>query len=82
MLIDAGEEREEPWAGRRLHVGVVVLEVTIRAPRCVMVNLEQRALPRRPRLLKTIAGWNGLDAGMYATVVRPGVVRVGDPVRA
>jgi uncharacterized protein YcbX len=81
LLIDAGDEREEAWTGRRLVVGDVELEVTVPTVRCVMVGHEQAALAKRKYLLKTIGRWNGVCLGMYATVVRPGTLRVGDAVR-
>lgn len=77
VLLESAE-REEAWLGRRVAIGEVELEVTGPAPRCVMVNMAHGELPRRPRLLKTIGRWNGLDAGVYATVVRPGRIRLGD----
>ena len=80
VLIDAAEVREESWAGRRLRIGEVELAVGAPTERCVMVGLAQRELPRRPYLLRTIGRWNQLCAGMYASVTRPGRMRVGDPV--
>ncbi|HET7567215.1 MAG TPA: MOSC domain-containing protein [Gaiellaceae bacterium] len=80
LVLDAGDVREEAWAGRRLVVGGVELEVTVPAQRCVMVGHAQRDLPKRRLLLKRIAEWNGVCAGMYASVVRSGRVRVGDAV--
>ena len=46
-----------------------------------MVGHARRELPRRPRLLRTICRWNDLCAGMYAAVVRPGLIRIDDAVR-
>jgi len=80
---------ENSWPGHRLAVGDVVLEVTSAAPRCVMTTLAQLDLPRDRKVLQTVAQHNmqefaglGLWAclGVYATVVTPGRVSVGDPV--
>ena len=64
----------------RLQVGEVVLEVTARMPRCVMVNLPQVGL-EATRVLDAVTELNDTDLGVLATVVTPGRVRVGDQVR-
>jgi MOSC domain-containing protein YiiM len=46
-----------------------------------MVSLEQDDLPRDPRVLRYITDQSNLMFGVYATVVHPGTVRVGDEVR-
>jgi uncharacterized protein YcbX len=83
---------ENEWGGVRLAVGTTVLEVTVPSPRCVMTTLAQPGLPRDRDILKTIAranrvevsSWGGRWAclGAYASVVEPGIVSVGDEVRA
>jgi MOSC domain-containing protein YiiM len=78
LLVGAGPVREEAWLGRRLRVGEAELEVTGSTERCVMVGHAQRDLPRRTSLLRTIVAWNDLCVGVYARVLRPGRIRVGD----
>lgn len=74
---------EEAWVGRDLIIGSAVLRVTARTQRCRMVGVAQVGLPARPRLLHGIADRRDLMAGVYASVVRPGWIRVGDrPVKA
>ena len=92
ILIDDGGElgEEDEWLGCDLHIGAeVVVHVVLPVPRCVMTTLAQPGLPRDLGVLKTIArvGRKQLGslgqfacAGSYAEVVRPGVVRTGDPV--
>lgn len=84
ILIEPSEQArhsEEDWVGRTLAIGdAVLLRVTGRCLRCVMVNLAQQGLPKDPGVLKTVAGQNGGYAGAYAAVLRGGRVRVGDPV--
>jgi uncharacterized protein len=92
ILIDGEEPADEDeWLGCDLHIGTeAVIHIVGPVPRCVMTTLAQGDLPRDPLVLKTIARV-GLKqagplgqfacAGSYAEVVRPGVVRVGDPVR-
>jgi uncharacterized protein YcbX len=91
LLLDVDGEGivEQGWLGRRVAVGDVVLEVTFPSPRCVMTTLPQGDLPRDREILRTVARENrqefaGLGRwaclGVYATVVEPGEVAVGDTV--
>ena len=81
---------ENAWEGRRLALGDVVLEVIGPTPRCVMTTLAQRDLPSDQGILRTLARHNRIDfkgagrfacLGVYASVVQPGRVAVGDPIR-
>ncbi|MGH7961040.1 MAG: MOSC domain-containing protein [Candidatus Binatia bacterium] len=82
LLIAAedGSSVEEAWNGKILRLGEVELQVGIPTLRCVMTTLPQGDLPKDPRILRTIAQHHGRTFGVYATVKRPGEVRVGDPV--
>jgi uncharacterized protein YcbX len=88
--VDGDEIVENGWAGHRLAVGDVVLEVTSPAPRCVMTTLGQPGVERDRGILRAVAKHNrrefaglGLWAclGAYASVVDGGQVHVGDEVR-
>ncbi len=78
---------ENAWIGRTLALGdEVVLRVTIPCPRCVMPTLPQGNLPHDPGILKAAVQTNRLNLGdfgelpcigVYADVVRPGLVRRG-----
>jgi uncharacterized protein YcbX len=82
---------ENSWAGRTVAIGdEVVIRATIPTPRCVVTTLPQGNLPQDPGILRTIAQQNLLDSGefgrsaclgVYADVVKPGVVRRGDILR-
>ena len=73
---------EETWAGCLLQIGDQVLTgVTQRDTRCMMVNLDPDNGKQDPRVLRTITQGHERQAGIYANVVRPGVIRVGDPIR-
>ena len=82
---------ENAWLGRTVSVGDARLCIVSTCPRCVMTTLAQQGLPADPRILKTIAAHNmqvfSLRAkklptvGVYATVIRDGLVRIGDDVR-
>jgi uncharacterized protein YcbX len=82
---------ENSWAGRTVAIGAeVVLRVTIPTGRCGVTTQPQGDLPQDPGILRTIAQHNLLDSGefgrsaclgVYADVVKPGVVRCGDTLR-
>ena len=46
-----------------------------------MTTLPQGDLPFDAAILQTTTAHNETRAGVYATTVRPGAIRVGDPVR-
>jgi len=73
---------EQTWVGRRLRIGEAVeIAVTDNCKRCVMTTLAQGDLPLDPAILHTVTAHNKANAGVYATVARPGSIRVGDPIR-
>lgn len=73
---------EEAWSGSLLEIGDQVLTgVTQRDPRCMMVNLDPESGKQDPRVLRAIAQKHQGQAGVYANVIRPGVIRVGDTIR-
>lgn len=73
---------ENDWVGRKIVIGEQVqLQVTGPCPRCVMTTLAQSDLPADPGVLRTAARHNRAAVGVYASVVRGGLVRRGDGVR-
>ena len=71
---------EESWVGRDLTIGTVRVRVSEPIERCRMVGVAQVGLPERPGMLKAISEHHHLDAGVYAAVLEPGTIAVGDPV--
>ena len=72
---------EREWLGRTVAVGDEVrLVVHDMTERCVMVSLAQSELPGDPAILRTLAQDAGLAFGVYADVVAPGRISVGDRV--
>lgn len=72
------------WAGRRLTIGSddgPQLAVTEPIQRCVMITIDPDMGTRDPWLMRTVAQQFGNTYGVYANVVRPGTLRLGDPVR-
>jgi hypothetical protein len=83
---DGGEPfLEDAWVGGTLVFGdgesPPAVSVTMRDRRCVMVNLDPETAERDARVMKAVARLHGNDAGVYATVVGRGTIRVGDRVR-
>jgi uncharacterized protein len=78
---DEGDFPEEAWVGRVLRVGGLRMRVDKRDQRCVMVTIDPATLRRDPVVLRVIARERENCLGVYGTVVEPGLVCVGDPVR-
>jgi hypothetical protein len=79
---DEADFVENGWIGRTLAIGDAVrLSVTGPCPRCVMTTLAQGDLPRDVGILRTAAGHNQANVGVYASVSQGGEVRRGDSVR-
>jgi uncharacterized protein YcbX len=78
---------EDGWVGRTLVFGDgedahrPVVSVTMCDPRCVMLNIDPETAEQDPRVMKTVVRLNKNNAGVYATVVRAGLIRIGDSVR-
>jgi uncharacterized protein len=78
---DASGFVENDWVGRTLTIGDQVrLSITGPCPRCVMTTLAQADLPKDPGILRAAVEHNGGHVGVYASVLRAGRVRRGDPV--
>jgi|SRR5690242_3586750 len=75
---------EDGWVGGTLVFGDgesrPAVNVTLRDLRCVMINLDPDNATEEPRIMKAVVGLNRNKAGVYATVVRTGTIRVGDQV--
>jgi uncharacterized protein len=73
---------ENDWIGHTVAIGDDVrLAITGPCARCVMITLPQGDLPKDSGILRTAAQHNGVNVGVYASVVSGGTVRRGDPVR-
>jgi uncharacterized protein YcbX len=73
---------ENAWIDHTLALGDAVrLRITGPCPRCVMTTLAQGDLPRDSGILRTAARHNGVNVGVYASVLQGGTVHRGDVVR-
>lgn len=71
---------EQDWIGRKLRLGGALLRVEKPVKRCVMTTLPQADLPKDPRIMKTIVREAAQIVGVYASVLEPGQVFLGDPL--
>lgn len=77
---------EDSWRGRRVRAGDAVLLVGDQVPRCVVTTLDPDTAVRDFPTLQVIKRYRGvspdgdLPFGVYAEVMEPGTVRLGDAV--
>jgi len=81
IVIDGAEagHAEFNWKGRTATVGTAVIEFLDPCPRCVMVTREINAdIPQDRSILRHIVRDLNQNLGVYARIVQPGSVSVGD----
>ena len=72
---------ENAWIGQTIRIGDGVrLRITGPCPRCVMTTLAQADLPKDSGILRTAAQHNGVNVGVYASVLQGGQVSRGDAI--
>lgn len=86
LVIDA---TADPQPGQELRIGGATLRVVLPTPRCVVPGLSHGELPADRPLLAALARHHRVPVsgfgraacfGVYAEVVRPGGIRLGQPV--
>jgi len=81
LLIDleSGEAFDElNWVGRILRVGAARIAITQTDQRCMMITLDPASAKPSPAILRCVVQQHKQCAGVYATVLTAGEVRVGD----
>ena len=71
---------EDGWVGCSLHIGGAAIRVDRRDTRCVIVNVNPGTGQPDASVLKVAGRHRHACAGVYGSTIRPGLVRVGDPV--
>lgn len=75
---------ENQWVGKTVVFGNTedcpAIQVTIPDERCAMVNLDPDTALSDPAVLKTVVQLNQNCAGVYGTVIRPGILTVGQTI--
>ena len=81
MLLGGSEsESKRRCASCPVLILLSALAVSLRDPRCVMVNYDRQTLKQTPEVLREIAQNRQSCAGVYGSALRRGVVQLGDPV--
>lgn len=74
---------EDEWVGRILRIGkTATVGITKKDTRCMMINLDPETASQNPQVLRAVTHLHQQQAGIYATVITPGMVRVGDAIQA
>jgi uncharacterized protein YcbX len=71
---------EDHWIGKHLRINDVLLRVNKHCERCMYVNIDPETLEINPAVLKTVVQRHDNRFGVYASVVSPGRVSVGNEV--
>lgn len=73
---------EDEWVGKTMWIGEgessTAINIYMQDARCVMINIHPITGETTADILKTVVRMNANNAGVYATVIKPGVVSVGD----
>ncbi len=73
--------QEDGWVGRDVRIGDAVVRVEEACARCAVTSVDPETGERDVDALRAMVAAKGAaDLGVYASVVEPGTVRVGDPV--
>jgi uncharacterized protein len=73
---------ENTWIGKMVTIGEdIILRINGPCTRCVMITLPQGDLPRDLGILRTVARYNQVNVGVYASVLRGGTIRRGQQIR-
>jgi len=83
LLVDCGAAEgfpEREWVGRRVRIGSTLLHVEMACPRCVMTTHGFGDLPKDPGIMRALVQQTGGNLGVYARVIEPGELAVGDAV--
>jgi uncharacterized protein YcbX len=81
---------ENSWVGKKITIGKdndndnsIVFNITSPCTRCVMITLPQGDLPNDLGILHTVARYNQVTAGVYASMHQGdgGIICRGDPVK-
>ncbi|MGD0405001.1 MAG: MOSC domain-containing protein, partial [Candidatus Acidiferrales bacterium] len=72
---------EDDLIGHELQIGdTVTLQLVKKDERCVMITLDPETAEPAPEVLQTVALRHQGCLGVYAAVLREGVVRINNPV--
>jgi uncharacterized protein YcbX len=78
--IDGGDGPEDSWISETLTIGGIQMRVDKRDKRCVMINVDPKTTHRDASVLRAVAQEREACLGVYGTVAKRGMIRVGDSV--
>lgn len=82
IVVDGVEGMDEiTWPGAELHIGDTVIGLDSRRGRCPMTTVDPDTLAVDRAVLRDIISRFDGKLALNAAVLRPGTIRVGDPVR-
>jgi uncharacterized protein YcbX len=80
ILIGGVEGMDETtWEGAELHIGTATVGLDSLRGRCPVTTVDPDTLERDPGVLRDIGRRFGGRLALNADVIRPGLIRVGDP---
>ena len=72
---------EEGLLGKKIRIGEkLLLEITKKDARCPLITLDPETGEQKLELLKHIVKQHGGCFGVYAVVIREGIVKTGDSI--
>ncbi len=71
---------EDTWFGKCIRIGEAELEIVRHCERCMIITIDPDTLTFEKTLLKTVVQKRNNHFGVYASVIKPGKVNVGDSI--
>ncbi|WP_413375904.1 MOSC domain-containing protein [Alkalihalobacillus sp. 1P02AB] len=72
---------EEKWFGKRIKIGCEVeIQIKRHCERCMIITVNPEDAKRDSSILKTVVKERNNHFGVYASVIKTGVIQVGDEV--
>jgi len=85
LLIDTSADKvdfeEFQWVEGKLYIGETVLQVVSKTVRCSMPAQPQVTIKKDAKVLRTLEAHTQRHLGVNISVLKPGIIRVGDIVR-
>jgi uncharacterized protein YcbX len=80
MPAEPGNFPDSNWIGRAVRIGEVVADVSEPTRRCGLTTVAQGDIAEDQEILRQLVRRNNHNLGVYATIRRPGTIRIGDVV--
>lgn len=77
---DAEGFAELNWCHQKVKIGEAIIQIDGHTPRCSMPGRAQKTIDADKKIARQLFELADRNLGVYASVIKPGVVRVGDQV--